>query len=162
MYVWKISNAPFKVNFKHSSIYHTVWFQVVSYHSSRINVSQEMEPKLWQLIISSWMLHNKSREFIQGPEVPSSSQVGDRQAHHHLLSNLINMIAIFYSYKVGGWTMNNDNMLRFSLSSINSLSPTFWLISKMFHCYQTDIFPGSCLSSRVKVMYMYTPTPLWL
>ena len=40
------------------------------------NASLEMDPKLLQLIISSWMLHNKSRELVRGPEVPSYSQVG--------------------------------------------------------------------------------------
>ena len=51
----------------------------------QINVSLEMDPQLRQLIISSWMLHNKSREFIRGPEVPSSPKAGVRQDRHHHL-----------------------------------------------------------------------------
>ena len=111
--------------------------------------SLEMEPKLWQLIISSWMLHNKSREFIRGPEVPSSSKVGVRQSRQHHPRRRSHKLHHKRRLGYGNWTIEKRELKL--LSNRNCL-----IFNKnIFYICQKEFRP------QLKVMFVYLHTPFW-
>ena len=101
-----------------------------------------------------------------GPRSPKfltsgGSALPIRQAHHHLLSNLINMIAIFYSYIVGVWTMNNDNMLSFFVIKQKQFKPNLLIdiknLSQLSNRHFSWVLPQQKGQGDVHV-YTHTPS----
>ena len=110
----------------------------------QINVSLEMDPQLRQLIISSWMLHNKSREFIRAQK----SQVRRKRGLGKIVIiisiwNLINIIIILFIG--GGWAiekrlklLSNRNCLIY-IKIILMLSNRYFSSAQGYVCKSTPL-----------------------